>query len=126
MRKGLSPIIAIVLILAITVIAGVTLYFWVIGTTAQQPTPSTPRSITARMIDCAESGNSTMIISNVSPPGRSINSSLFETTHGTLYCPENETMGSKVSIVCEIDEFNEGDGTASVFGDNIASADITC
>ncbi len=126
MRKGLSPIIAIVLILAITVIAGVTLYFWVIGTTAQQPTPSTPRTITARMINCAEAGNSTMLISNISPPGRSVNSSHFKVTTGTLYCPQNVTMVSKGQIVCEIANFTEGAGTASIYGDNIASADITC
>ena len=126
MRKGLSPIIAIVLILAITVIAGVTLYFWVIGTTAQQPTPSTPRTITARMVNCAESGNSTLLVTNVSPPGRTVNSSQLFTTSGTLYCPQNETMESKDQIFCEISNFNEGDGTISIYGDNIGSADITC
>ncbi|MFC2174461.1 archaellin/type IV pilin N-terminal domain-containing protein [archaeon] len=126
MEKGLSPIIAIVLILAITVIAGVTLYFWVIGTTAQQPTPSTPRTITARMVECTETDNSTMLISNVSPPGRTVNSSLLNVTSGTLYCPENETMESKDQIFCEIDGFNEGDGTISIYGNNVGSADVTC
>jgi len=126
MEKGLSPIIAIVLILAITVIAGVTLYFWVIGTTAQQPTPSVPRSITARMVNCAETGNSTIIISNVSPPGRTVNSSILQTTTGTLGCPVNVTMESKDQVFCNITDFNEGDGTISIYGNNIGSADVTC
>ena len=47
MRKGISPIVAVVLLIAIAVIAAVGLYFWVGGLATQQPTPSTPGTITA-------------------------------------------------------------------------------
>ncbi|MCK4327440.1 MAG: type IV pilin [Candidatus Diapherotrites archaeon] len=46
-RKGISPIVAVVLLIAIAVIAAVGLYFWVGGLATKQPTPSTPKTITA-------------------------------------------------------------------------------
>ena len=47
MKKGISPIVAVVLLIAIAVIAAVGLYFWVGGLATKQPTPSTPGTISA-------------------------------------------------------------------------------
>ncbi len=47
MRKGISPIVAVVLLIAIAVIAAVGLYFWVGGLATKQPTPTAPGTITA-------------------------------------------------------------------------------
>jgi flagellin-like protein len=47
MRKGISPIVAVVLLIAIAVIAAVGLYFWVGGLATKQPTTSRPGVITA-------------------------------------------------------------------------------
>jgi flagellin-like protein len=47
MNKGISPIVAVVLLIAIAVISAVGLYFWVGGLATKQPTPNTPIVITA-------------------------------------------------------------------------------
>ena len=48
MKKGISPIVAVVLLIAIAVIAAVGLYFWVGGLATQQPTSTTPIVISAK------------------------------------------------------------------------------
>ena len=66
MRKGISPIVAVVLLIAIAVIAAVGLYFWVGGLATKQPTPSTPGTITAicsgtnRVITVSNTGTETI------------------------------------------------------------------
>lgn len=47
MKKGISPIVAVVLLIAIAVISAVGLYYWVGGLATKQPTPNTPNVITA-------------------------------------------------------------------------------
>ena len=45
--KGISPIVAVVLLIAIAVVAGVGLYFWLAGIATKQPTPNMAIAITA-------------------------------------------------------------------------------
>ena len=52
MKKGISPIVAVVLLIAIAVIAAVGLYFWVGGLATKQPTPDTPIVISAQKTSC--------------------------------------------------------------------------
>ncbi len=47
MRKGVSPIVAVVLLIAIAVVAAVGLYFWAGGLATSQNTPETPIAISA-------------------------------------------------------------------------------
>ena len=61
MRKGISPVVAVVLLIAIAVIAAVGLYFWVGGLATKQPTPDTPTILSAQKVSCnATSGTSTV------------------------------------------------------------------
>ncbi len=60
MKKGISPIVAVVLLIAIAVVAAVGLYFWVGGLSTKQPTPQTPVSITATPI-----GDGQVLIANL-------------------------------------------------------------
>lgn len=53
MRKGISPIVAVVLLIAIAVIAAVGLYFWVGGIATKQPTTNVPTAISATVLDAA-------------------------------------------------------------------------
>jgi len=64
MQKGISPIVAVVLLIAIAVIAAVGLYFWVGGLATKQPTPATPNVITAQKISCVPEthSNATMTV----------------------------------------------------------------
>ncbi len=52
MRKGISPIVAVVLLIAIAVIAAVGLFYWVGGITTKQPTTEKPIVISAQGISC--------------------------------------------------------------------------
>ena len=68
MRKGVSPIVAVVLLIAISVISAVGVYFWIGGYTTQQATPSVPISIAAQTAICTTSGpeiNITVILQNL-------------------------------------------------------------
>ena len=66
MKKGISPIVAVVLLIAIAVIAAVGLYFWVGGLATKQPTPNTPIVITAQRVSCNTThGNLTVLIQNL-------------------------------------------------------------
>ncbi|MFC2174277.1 archaellin/type IV pilin N-terminal domain-containing protein [archaeon] len=48
--KGISPVVAVVLLIAIAVVAAVALYFWGAGLATKQSTPNTPIAITATPI----------------------------------------------------------------------------
>ena len=51
MKKGVSPVVAIVLLIAIAVVAATGLYFWSGGLATKQPTPEVPIAIFANPID---------------------------------------------------------------------------
>jgi flagellin-like protein len=57
--KGISPIVAVVLLIAIAVIAAVGLYFWVGGLATQQPTTAKPGVISANCV------GGTVMVSNI-------------------------------------------------------------
>ncbi len=68
MRKGISPIVAVVLLIAIAVIAAVGLYFWVGGLATKQPTPNTPIVIGAQKVTCTTqpgNANVTLLVQNL-------------------------------------------------------------
>ncbi len=50
-NKGISPIVSVVLLIAIAVIAAVSIYFWSAGLVTKQPTPEGPIPITAVPLD---------------------------------------------------------------------------
>lgn len=52
MRKGISPVVAVVLLIAIAVIAAVGLYFWVGGLATKQPTAERPIPLNGQMYRC--------------------------------------------------------------------------
>jgi|GEM_PF-2847514 len=51
MKKGISAIVSVVLLIAISVIAAVSVYFWSSGLVTKQPTPSTTTPISAVPLD---------------------------------------------------------------------------
>jgi len=135
-QKGISPIVAVVLLIAISVIAAIGVYFWVGGLATRQPTPSTPKTITTYAVSCNTANtsgtkNATILISNTSPPGAAsvgagmLNTSLSSYYFGGYNCPSAAlSPGGQGS--CIIINYGSGDGTVSVFGDGIASSTVTC
>lgn len=70
MREGISPVVAVVLLIAIAVIASVGLYFWVGGIATKQPEPDKPIPLNAQMYKCdlgdeAGGDNMTVLIQNL-------------------------------------------------------------
>jgi len=139
-RKGISPIVAVVLLIAISVIAAVGLYFWVGGLATKQPTPETPRTINAFMIKCNETGNSTVQISNTSPSGLSIAGATLRTSWGgglasvgggNDTCPSSD-LAAGAQTTCAIMHFQSGHGSATIYGlgnastSTVASAIVNC
>ncbi|MFC2175081.1 archaellin/type IV pilin N-terminal domain-containing protein [archaeon] len=78
MRRGLSIIVSIVLMIAIAVVAAAGIYFWAGGLTTKQPTPQIPISITANLLDAA---TGTVAIVNLG--NRDLTITYFNTTDGT-------------------------------------------
>ena len=64
MKKGISPIVAVVLLIAIAVIAAVGLYFWVSAFTTTPATPTPPETLTAACVGAGSNFNGTLFISN--------------------------------------------------------------
>ncbi len=128
MKKGISPIVAVVLLIAIAVIAAVGLYFWVGGLATKQPTPGTPKTISAYAVNCGDptvADNATIMIANTSPPGNTIDLSTLQNSAGlTMYC--SGTLDSGQQAACKIADFDAGYGTIAIYGSDVASATVTC
>ena len=67
MRKGISPIVSVVLLIAIAVIAAVGLYFWVGGLATKQPASDKPATIIAVCSGGNATANGVVLITNNSP-----------------------------------------------------------
>ncbi|MCD4740584.1 hypothetical protein K8R43_05365 [archaeon] len=65
MKKGISPIVAVVLLIAISVIAAVGLYFWVTAFTTAPATGTTPYVIQANCLGASSGYNGTLFINNI-------------------------------------------------------------
>jgi flagellin-like protein len=80
MQRGISPIVAIVLLIAIAVIAAVGVYFWVGGLVTQQPTAEKPIVINANGVYCGVINSTdewaTVMVSNLDAY-RDINEALY-------------------------------------------------
>ena len=138
MRKGISQIISIVILIAIAVIVGVALYFWTGGLAAKPSTPSSPRSIAVSVTECGTSSQNytDVVISNTGSKntdtiytrydlalaGGSGNEA-FDSSHCDSYLDPGDS-GS-----CRILGFVIGDGTLMIYGaedKQIASSSVKC
>ncbi len=96
MKKGISPIVAIVLLIAIAVIAAVGIYFWVEGLATKQPTPEKPVAIVANPV-----GNGKVLIANLGQ--RSINTSTLRTSDPNLKIScESNIIKPDEQVLCTI------------------------
>ncbi|MCD6522258.1 MAG: hypothetical protein J7K68_00775 [Candidatus Diapherotrites archaeon] len=145
MDKGVSPIVAVVLLIAIAVIAAVGLYFWVGGLATKQPTGAAPRTITVYAIACGQLEDSnaqnynytSIMIVNTSPPGTQAIAPAYDLAiagvSGAVFnsssCGSTTTLDPGEQAVCRIYGYNKGDGALVVYGKankKISSATIEC
>ncbi len=96
MKRGISPIVAVVLLIAIAVIAAVGLYFWVGGMATKQPTPEKPNVITAVVAGETEvvSGKYTPVVLVQNLGTTPITAKCLQTSEGAL------TAGAHTGIWC--------------------------
>ncbi len=124
MKKGISPIVAVVLLIAIAVIAAVGLYFWVGSLTNKPATPSMLNGITVQVIDCGGS-TPTLLVTNIGTKTISDLNTTLKTTNNSIKvsnCQPN-SINPGDTAKCEITKFS---GTIVVYGNNLTPAPITC
>jgi flagellin-like protein len=117
MQKGISPIVAVVLLIAIAVIAAVGLYFWVGGLATQQPTPSKPKVLSAQGLTCGVTNTTkncewaTVMVQNLDPAAV-LNEALYITAdHG----PAWQKTATNISYAAQkVINFTEGCGNFTV------------
>jgi len=84
MKRGISPIVAVVLLIAISVIAAVGLYFWVGGLTGSRNVPTPPAVITASCYGATSTTNGTLFIHNTGTKTISANTLKVEIGGSTI------------------------------------------
>ncbi len=124
MRKGISPIVAVVLLIAIAVIAAVGLYFWVGGLATKQPTPNTPGTITAICSGATNSHNGTLMVSNTGTTALSGSLTVTGGTYTTSCDSSCNSLAAGASCVCSSTMAAGDSGT--VYGASTASAEYNC
>ncbi len=115
--KGITPIVAVVLLISITVIAAVGMYYWVGGLTNKPKTPEQPALISAEVINTQAYGKTVkgLLLQNVG------------TT--TFYYPSDSKLRSDKGLICYLsfnkenskDEWRElkpGQGTTCYISNN--------
>jgi len=138
MKKGLSPIVSLVILMAIAVIIGVALYFWTGGLAGKPSTPGSPRTIGVTATECGTSSENytDVVISNTSPK----NTDVIYTRYDLSLAggSGNEALDSEncdfylesgESGSCKILGFTVGDGTLVLYGASdkqIAASSVKC
>jgi len=133
--KGITPVVSTVLLIALAVISAMGVYWWISGRAAPPETPSTFATISVEVPSCASSGNTTILITNTSPPGKKITANSLETdwsgglaannSAGTGTCPPEE-MSSGETVSCVLVNYHAGDGTVAIYGNKVAAYPVTC
>jgi len=108
--RGISPIVAVVLLIAVSIIAATALYFWTAGIATKQPTPNTPVSITAVPL-----GSGKILIANLgSAP---INGSALLSTSGIISCPD---IPAGEQALCNVTNLGTA-GDVVIYGSSVGS-----
>ncbi len=112
--KGISPIVAVVLLIAIAVVASVGLYFWVGGLSTKQSTVDSPNAISVNPI-----GDSKILVANLGSVDL-VASELNVTDGGLgLECPDSIPAGEQVA--CNVTGFTEEESVV-IYGSGTGSA----
>ncbi len=111
--KGISPIVAVVLLLAMTVIAGVGIYFWALSLSSKQATPEAPTSIVVNPV-----GKGKLLIANLGPKG--VNLSNLHSNNGSLSCPP-KVLKPGDQEVCEV---NASEAVLTIWGNGVGGVTV--
>lgn len=131
MKKGISPVISVVILMGIAASAAISIYYWIGSFQSQPNKPEAPKEISVSVIECNDIGETNKItIRDMSNPGTA---SINQT--------ENELMASNSSLnignctpgtidpgetmSCDINAFS---GTISIYGNgtDVSATQVTC
>ena len=115
--RGISPIIALVLLIAITITAGVSVYFWMEGTATKHPTPVAPSPVVIN-----PAGNGKVLVANLGQ--RPINASALRISDpGLSIVCEKKVIPPGEQTLCTI-VGQTGKEVVTVYGEGTGSATL--
>ncbi len=119
MKKGMSPIVSVVLLIAIAVVAAIGIYFWMSGMATKQPTPETPIPIVANPI----SGRSVLITNLGNKP---IITETLKTSDPSMVCDFGKSVTIKPGeqARCELKGFSKNKEIV-IYGNGTGSTPVT-
>ncbi|MCD4740585.1 hypothetical protein K8R43_05370 [archaeon] len=134
--RGIAPVVSVVLLISLAVISAMGVYWFISGWVSAPQTPETFSKISAEMVTpCQTTGNSTVIITNTSPPGKTVQANSLDTdwsygiaansSSGSGTCPPITLLSGEVAS-CVIINFTAGDGTITLYGTRINPQPVAC
>jgi hypothetical protein len=116
MRRGISDVIIIVLLVAIAIMASIGIYFWVGGQATKQPTPTPPNPIVAIPLDV---NNGTVLIINTG--STALAAAGLNTSDGGAVTCDSATIEPSQQVLCRVPPKS---GSTTIFGANIGSVTV--
>ncbi len=111
--KGLSSVVAVILLVAIATIGAASLYFWTGGLATKQTTPTAPSAITANPL-----GDGFVLVANLG--SSEVNASTLATAEGnTLRC-SSSVISPNTQTRCKV----YGSGTVTIYGTGTGTTPI--
>ena len=131
MKKGISPIVAVVLLIAIAVIAAVGLYFWVTSMATPKATTTTPYTITASCMGAGTNANGTLFIYNTGSEDISLSSNNIKITQNDVL---RKTLSSGTISAGDYEDYTAAEINATltvgdkliVSGNAISPVSVVC
>ncbi len=118
MKKGMSPIVAVVLLIAISVIAAISIYFWSAGLVTKQPTSEKPVPIVANPV-----GGGKVLIANLGQ--EVVNASSLKTSDPNVEIScSSATIQPGEQVLCTITG-TPSSGTIAIYGSGTGSTTLT-
>ncbi len=118
MKRGMSPIVAVVLLIAISTIAAISIYFWSAGLVTKQPGPEKPVPIVANPI-----GGGKVLIANLGQ--EPVNASSLKTSDPNVEVScSSATIQPGEQVLCTITG-TPSSGTIAIYGGGTGSTTLT-
>ncbi len=112
--RGISPIVAVVLLIGITVIAGVGIYFWLETYTSKPATPSMPGMFIVNPI-----GQGKILIANLGNEPLNVSALKVSDANVNISC-ENSTIGPGEQVACNV-YGHPSSKQILIYGNNVGS-----
>lgn len=132
MKKGISPVISVVILMGIAATAAISIYYWVGSFNTQPQKPEVPKEISVSVIECKSPGSdpSQITIRDTSNPGTgAINQTekdlIASNASLDIYNCNPNAISPGETMSCNITAF---EGTISIYGNgtDVSATQVTC